>query len=274
MTAAAALALGSAALHAGWNLIVKSSKDPFVFTWAVFASSTVISVPVVVLLGWPQPAAWPYLLGSAALQVSYASTLAAAYDRTDLSVAYPIARGTAPLLITLGGAIALNDVLGPAGIIGVVVVSASLVTVALGLDSLKGAGWALLTGTTISLYTLIDTAGVRRVDESLRYVAALFIISTVLLTGAVLIRRPKRLVLELVRAHGFRMGASGVLSIAAYGLVLSAVRLGPVGLVAALRETSVVLGALAGWLVLGEPLGVRRTLSGLGVALGVVLLLA
>lgn len=273
MTIAAALALASALLHAGWNLIVKSSRDPLVFTWAVFVSSSVIAVPIIIVMGLPPTAAWPYLLASAVIQTGYGFALAAAYDRTDLSVAYPVARGTSPLLITVGAAILLDDVLGPLGILGVIVVSVSLITIAVGSESLRGVGWALVTGVMISAYTLVDTAGVRRVDESIRYVAALFSLSAVLMTGAVLLRRPRQVMTGLVRAHGLRMAVSGVLAIGAYGLVLTAARFGPIGLVAALRETSVVFGALAGWLLLSEPLGARRTVTALGVAVGALLLL-
>lgn len=273
MTAAALLALGSALLHAGWNLIVKAGRDPFVFIWAVFASSTVVGIPILIALGWPPAEAWPYILGSSLLQLIYVFTLSAAYRTTDLSVAYPIARGLAPLLITVGAWLALDDALGVVPLLGVLLVSLSLMSIARGSGGGSGVGWALATGIIIAGYTLIDTAGVRRVDESIRYVAALFVTVAFLTTVALLLTRSKRLVIELVRTNGIRMLVSGSLAIGAYGLVLIAARLGPIGLVAGLRETSVVFGAMFGWLVLKEPLGSRRTASAVGVALGGALLL-
>jgi drug/metabolite transporter (DMT)-like permease len=270
--AAALLALGSALLHAGWNLIVKAGRDPLVFIWAVFASSTVVAIPVLVVLGWPPAEAWPFLLSSSLLQLGYVFTLSAAYRATDLSVAYPIARGLAPMLVTIGAWIALDDVLGVIPLIGVLLVSVSLMVIARGSGGGSGIGWALLTGITISGYTLIDTAGVRRADESIRYVAALFFSVAVLSTVAVFLTRSRSLLVELVRGNGIRMLVSGSLAIGAYGLVLAAARLGPIGLVASLRETSAIFGTLFGWLVLREPFGPRRTVSAVGVALGGALL--
>lgn len=273
VTGVALLALGSALLHAGWNLNVKASRDPFVFTWAIFASSTVVGIPILVALGWPAAEAWPFLLGSSLLQLAYAFTLSAAYRATDLSVAYPIARGLAPMLVTIGAWIALDDVLSVVPFLGVLLVSLSLMVIARGSGGGRGIGMALLTGFIISAYTLIDTAGVRRVDESIRYVATLFVSVAVLSTVAVFLTRPRSLIVELVRGNSARMLMSGSLAIGAYGLVLIAARLGPIGLVASLRETSVIFGTLFGWLVLKEPLGSRRTASAIGVALGAALLL-
>lgn len=273
MTAAALLALGSAVLHAVWNLIVKSGRDPFVSTWAVFASSTFVAVPVVLLMGWPSFETWPFLVASSVLQVVYAFTLSSAYRHADLSVAYPVARGLAPLLITVGAAFVLEDTLGPAGFAGIVAISVSLLLIARGSKAPRGVAFAVATGVVISLYTLVDTAGVRKADESVRYVAGVFVISAVLLTVAVLVARSAAAISDLVGEGGWRMAISGALAAGAYGLVLTAARFGPIGLVAGLRETSVIFGGLAGWLILGERLGSRRTLAAAGVAFGAVLLM-
>lgn len=273
MTAAVLLALGSALLHAGWNLIVKTGRDPLISIWAVFATSTLVAVPVLVVAGWPSIETWPYLAGSSVLQVLYAFSLSAAYRDSELSVAYPVARGIAPMLVSIVAVFTLEDVLSPTALLGVALMSASLVVIARKSGSRRGIGWAVLTGVVISGYTLIDAAGVRRGDESIRYVAALFVVSAVLITAAVLVVRRPAAVLEQVRGPAPSMAASGLLSIGAYGLVMTAARLGPIGLVAALRETSVVFGALAGWVVLGERLGRRRTIAAVGVALGAALLL-
>ncbi|MGK0425177.1 MAG: multidrug transporter EmrE-like cation transporter, partial [Ilumatobacter sp.] len=167
------LVLSAAVLHATWNLVVKQSADRLVSTWAIVTSGAMLSVPVSIFIGLPERAALPWLATSALLHVAYGYALAGAYDRIDLAAAYPIARGTAPLIVMVGSIMLLDDVVSPVGFIGIALVVASL-----GLIGIRhvpnGVGWALLTGLMIALYTLSDGAGVRAGNDSIRYIAALF----------------------------------------------------------------------------------------------------
>ncbi|MFQ5967256.1 MAG: EamA family transporter [Acidimicrobiia bacterium] len=272
MLAATVLALGSAFLHAGWNLFVKQSADRLIAAWGTLAAGGVVGVVALVALGLPPAAAVPYLIASTALHTGYALALVRAYMTTDFSVAYPVARGMAPLLAALGGVVLLADGMTPLGLVGAGLVTVSLIWIGLSAGGNQGVQWAVLTGLFITSYTLVDAAGVRSGDEAVRYVAALVALSTLPMTVIVLAARPWTQISQQLRSGGAPMAGAGVMAVVAYGMVLAAIRLAPVGYVATLRETSVIIGALAGWLFLGEALGKKRAMAGLVVVGGVALL--
>ena len=118
MVLATVMALGAAILHASWNLVVKASGDRLVAMWAQGLFGAIVALPLLFFTGLPPRAAWPFLETAVVLHFAYAIVLAAAYDRADLSVIYPIARGSAPLLTAVGGALFLRDSLTPAGYVG------------------------------------------------------------------------------------------------------------------------------------------------------------
>lgn len=251
-TQALCLVLAAAVLHAGWNFVVKSSDDRLVAAWAIATMGALVSVPVLVVLGLPDPTVAGWLVVSAALHVAYGYALAGAYDRVDLAAAYPIARGTAPLLVAVASFPLLGDSLNALGVVGIVLVTASL-----GLIGLRhvphGASWAVLTGVMIAAYTLADGAGVRKGDESVRYIAALFVLHSLLFT---LILGVNRRSMFSMRSALARQPAlllfGGAASAGAYLLVMIAARTTPLGLVSGLRETSAGIGVLAGYVFLGE----------------------
>ena len=277
MTAGAfAIVLASALLHAGWNLAVKSSADRLVGTWSQAAFGALVFLPFLVAAGGPPPGATGMILISAGVHTGYALSLAAAYDRSDLSLAYPVARGLSPPLIAIGGVLVLGDSLGPVDAAAVALIVAGLFSIALrrGGGSPAGLEWAALTGVLITAYTLVDAHGVRVSGEAFRYTISVFALNTVLLTPVVLARRGAAGLAAALRAQPVRNVASGVLSAGAYTLVLVAARIAPVGLVSAVRETSVVFGALAGWLVLREEFGRRRVAGSVLVVAGLAVLAA
>ncbi len=118
MLVASTLAIGSAALHAGWNLFVKGHRDRLVAAWGTLVASGLLAVPVVAVLGLPDRRVLPYLLASVVIHVAYTLVLVRAYEEAPLSVAYPIARGLAPLLTATGGAVFLSDGLAALGYVG------------------------------------------------------------------------------------------------------------------------------------------------------------
>ena len=273
MAGATVLALASAVLHTFWNLIVKTDRDRLLAQWGVMAAGALLFGPWLLFYGMPESRAWPYVVASALVHVGYSLSLVQAYEHGDLSAAYPVARGVAPLPTAIGAAILLDDRLDSIGYFGLLLVSAGLIVVASRGSGRVAMMWALSTGLTISLYTLVDTAGVRAGDESFRYVIALFVLDSLMLTGVVVVRRSRTQILRAVRSSGFSYVAGGVGSVGAYGLVLLAVRSAPLGYVAALREASVILAAVAGWRLLKEGFGVRRTLGAAVVAAGIALML-
>lgn len=249
---ALALVLAAAALHAGWNFIVKTSGDRLVATWAIATAGAFVNVPVLLFLGLPERSAAGWLAVSTVLHVAYGYALAGAYDRVDLASAYPIARGTAPLLVAIVSVPLLGDTINPAGVAGIVLVTASLAII--GLRHVpSGARWAVLTGVVIAAYTLSDGAGVRAGDESVRYIAALFVLHALLFTAVLGFTRGSTATMRtaLVRQPG-RLLVGGAASAGAYLLVMIAARTTPLGLVSGLRETSAGIGVLAGYAFLGE----------------------
>lgn len=246
------LVLAAAILHAGWNFVVKASDDRLAATWAIATAGAVLNIPVLILFGLPESAALGWLVLSAVLHVGYGYALAAAYDRVDLAAAYPIARGTAPLLVTGVSIVALGDAISPLAAAGIMLVTASLAIIGMH-HAPNGVSWALLTGVMIASYTLSDGAGVRAGDESMRYIAALFVLHSALFTTMLtMTRRSTASLRNALRQSPGRLLIGGGASAGAYLLVMIAARSTPLGLVAGLRETSAGFGVLAGYLFLHE----------------------
>lgn len=274
MLVATGLAIGSAVLHAGWNLFVKGHTDRLVAAWGTLAATSVLAIPVVVLVGTPHDRVWPYLATSVALHVAYTLALVRAYQDAPLSVAYPIARGLAPLLTAVGGGVFLSDGLTGPGYAGAAVATGGLLWIGLSARSDYDLRAAVGTGAIITAYTLVDTAGVRAGGGALEYVTTMLALTAAVVTVPVLLRRPAATLVATLRTDWARLTGSGLATVAAYAMVLAAVQRAPVGYVATLRETSIVFGALGGWLLLGEGLGRRRLMGSAAIVAGVALLAA
>jgi drug/metabolite transporter (DMT)-like permease len=271
---ATVLALASAVLHAAWNLIIKRSDDRELAAWGQFVAGALLFLPVLLIAGLPDRDAWAFLAVSGIVHCGYIYALVTAYHHGDFSLAYPLARGSGALVAAVVGAIALGDSLH----VGEWV---ALVVVALGLASLvrPGApraeiGYALLTGAFIGTYTVIDTAGARRTNSGFVYTCALMIVASLTLSTAGALRGRTREFVGSIPPMWRQYALSGLFLTTAYGLVLVAARLAPIGYVATLRESSVVLGAVFGWLLLGEEFGRRRFVSSVIVASGLIALVA
>lgn len=272
MLFATVLALASAALHAAWNLSVKTSADRELASWGQFLAAGAIALPVLTVIGPPPAAALPYLAASAAIHVGYVHALVRAYHHGDFSLAYPIARGGGAVLAAIGGSFLLDDVVTPRAWIAIAIAGVGLVSLAGRSATAVSVGWASLTACTIAAYTLVDSSGVRESHDGMRYGFALMPCAAAALSAAGIARG---------RWTDFRAGVgdqwrryvlAGTLLTAAYTMVLIAVRRAPVGHVTMLRESSVVLAALAGWLVLHEPASRHRLASSAVVVVGLVLL--
>lgn len=264
------LALGSAFLHAGWNFWVKTSTDRLVAMWGVVAGGAILFLPVVVIRGI-DPVTYPYLAASGVVLTGYVFALAAAYDRVDFSLAYPIARGTAPALAALLSWVFLGETLGVTGTLALGLIVGSLLWMVGKPSGVPGIEFALLTGFIIATYSVIDAAGARRIDDGLTYAAAVYVVNAVVATPFVFLVRG-RMVLETARKEWVPMAIAGAASVVAYALVLSAALLAAVGLVSAVRETSVILGAWLGTVRLGEGGQKRRVVAAIGVVAGIALL--
>ena len=271
MLLATVFALAAAALHAGWNLRVKASDDRFVALWGQFVMAGAVCAAGLVLTGLPARDAWPWLALSAVIHVGYVACLAQAYGAGDFSLAYPLARGGGAMVAAIGGVAFLDDRLTAVGFLAIAVITGGLVSFVRPGTSWDSIRWALLVAVLIGCYTLADAVGARR-TVGIAYVLATFVATAVtvsawgLATGH--LANLRRSLATSWRAHL----SSGMASAAAYGLVLYAVRWAPVGYVTALRESSVVLAALAGWRLLAEGFGRARLASATVVVTGLVLL--
>jgi drug/metabolite transporter (DMT)-like permease len=268
------LALSSAVLHAAWNLIIKRSDDRELAAWGQFSAGAILFFPVLLFAGFPPRSVWVFLVCSGIVHVAYVYGLTTAYHHGDFSLAYPLARGSGALTAAVVGAVALGDVLHAGEWVALAVVAVGLASLVRPGAPPAELGYALLTGALIGAYTVIDTAGARHTDSGFVYTSALMICSASGLSFAASSRGRGAAFVRSVPGMWRQYVVSGLFLTTAYALVLVAVRFAPVGYVATLRESSVVLGALFGWLVLGESLGGRRLVSALVVTAGLVGLVA
>jgi drug/metabolite transporter (DMT)-like permease len=300
--AATLLALGSALIHAAWNLLIKTSEDRAVAAWGQFLAAAVVATVGLLVVGLPGWSALPYVAASAVVHVAYLEALVGAYTHGDFSLSYPLARGGGAVLAAVGSAVVLDDRLPLLGWVAIAVAGAGLVglrgrTVPMADDVVLGPtrprgvrplvnaprspgadraalGFALLTAACIATYTIIDSAGSRAGDSGVAYGLAGCLASGAAVTLVNVARPTRRARAALLRRDWARHLAGGAGTVTAYTMVLVAVREAPVGYVTMLRESSVVIGALVGWLVLREGLGRRRLVASLVILAGLVLLVA
>jgi drug/metabolite transporter (DMT)-like permease len=281
---ALALVLVAALVHASWNLLAKRADDPLAFLWCGALVSCLIYLPLGAALALTQPAeplAWAVVLVSGLIEAGYYWWLSQAYRHGDLSLVYPIARGTAPLVVPLLAALFLGERLSAVAAVGIVLVVGGAVTLHLPAFGRKGwAGlaralrqpgtrYALFAGLFIASYTTLDKRGVTLMHPLL-YGYLLFVSLTAILVPVLHVRGTRPLVEW--RRHWPRIVAMGVLSPLSYGLVLLALTLAPVSYVAAAREVAVVIAALLGTWVLHEPYGRQRLAGSALIASGLGLL--
>lgn len=271
------IVLVAAAAHAVWNTVSKYKRgDTTLFVWAYTAASTLLCVPIglVPVVTGTQPLSWQLATGSVVsgvLHLAYSLTLQTGYDRSDLGVVYPVARGTGPVLTMLCAVLVLGERLTGIATVGAVAVVAGIVVVAgnpLGTGPRRpshGVAWGAATGATIAAYTLWDSYAVTSLQLApVTYFAGTLLLQTLILTPGALRRRVH--VPVVLRDNAAPILTVAVLSPLAYILVLTAMRSAPVALVAPLRESSIVIGSLLAWRLFHEDHLARR-LAGAAIVL-------
>jgi len=261
-----ALAIAAALVHATWNTLVARANDPQAATAVGGVIGALLLVPFAIATWRVAPAALPFAAASACIHVAYFAFLARGYATGELSTVYPLARGTAPVLVLIGAALLLGETPSAIQAAGVLGVAAGVLLVRgfhQGADH-SGELLGLLVGVTIAAYTVIDKRGVG-------YAAAL--------PYLLLLEGPSALVyLALVtRSRGRAITAqlrpltvlAGIGMVGAYGLVLAALQLGPAAAVAATRETSILIATAFGALVLRERVTRARVLGAAAIVAGV-----
>ena len=265
---ALALALAAAFLHAGWNVSLRGSEDVEARTAVVLGLSVLLFAPAVAATWSVSWAVAPYVAASAALEGAYFALLVVAYRRRELSVVYPIARGSAPLLVLLGTAVVLGREVSPLSAVGVCLVAAGVLLVRGARRGAEGVAVALAIGCAIAGYTLVDKEGLQHA-ASLPYLELVLLPVALVALPLVAVRRGTRALRAQLTTSTFVAAAA---SFGAYALVLAALRLAPAPEVAAVRETSVVIAALLAGAFLRERVGVARLAGAVAVAGGVALI--
>ncbi|WP_367134920.1 MULTISPECIES: EamA family transporter [Streptomyces] len=274
MTPLVATAVLIAAItHASWNAVAHGIKDQLLAFTLVGGGGALCGVAMAGFVPLPAGAAWPYLLGSAVLHVVYQLLLMRSFTLGDFGQMYPIARGTAPLAVTVLAAAFAGETPGGWQAAGVLVASAGLVGLALW--GIKGSGkrphWAAIaaaaaTGLAIAAYTVVDGLGVRASGTPLGYIAWLMILEGLPVPLYAMVTRRGGFAAQ-IRPFAVRGLLGGVLSVAAYGLVLWAQTRADLAPISALRESSILVGAAIGAVFFKERFGApRMAAAGLMVA--------
>jgi drug/metabolite transporter (DMT)-like permease len=244
------LALAAALVHALWNLLLAGARDSQAATAVGMCVGCLVFLPS--LVGDVSAHAVPWIVASAALELSYFALLALAYSRDELSAVYPLARGSAPVFV-----------LAVAGV-PLVLQAVGVVLIAVGVLLVRGGGGSLLAlavGACIAGYTLVDKEGLKHADP-ITYLELVLVVPAV--AYASWIGR-----VRLRGAFGSRAVVAGVGMFGAYGLVLLALRLAAAAPVAAVRETSIVIATLLGAVVLRESVGRTRFVGSIVIVAGV-----
>ena len=271
----AVIVLLAAALHAGWNTLIKVSGDRVAVMALVTLAGSLISVLFLPFVESPDPASWPLLALTILLHTGYHFFLPVAYDHGDLGQVYPIARGSAPLIVTVGALIFADEYLDGVSLLGVICLAVGVMTLTFD----KGSGvakkpravlYALGTGFCIAAYTVVDGIGVRQAGSVLGF-AVWLTIGDGLLTFLVALVWKRSAVWRVDRLNLGKGIAGGAMQVGAYWIIVWALAHAPMGMVSALRETSVLFAALISTFVLKEGFGVWRFVSASIVTFGLVL---
>jgi drug/metabolite transporter (DMT)-like permease len=257
-----ALVLFGALLHASWNALLKAQADMVSATALVAVGTGVVALPVMLALPLPAAAALPYLIASALIHVGYFALVGYAYRAADLGAAYPLSRGSAPVVTALLAFLLIGEALAWSAWVAIGAIAAGIV--ALSADALLRGGLtmragaaALINGGVIVAYTLIDGLGARAAGNGVAY-GAWMIAGTGALIAVFALAARGRAALAAARAGWPLALIAGALVLGSYGIALWAMTIAPIGLVASLRETSVLFAAILGAYFFGEPFGPKR----------------
>ena len=269
--------LGAAACHAAWNALLKLRLEPLLAISLISIACGIVTVPLLGVVALPTAVAWPYIIASLLLHLVYYVALAEAYRHGDLSLVYPLARGSAPLLTAAVATVWLGEQLGAVGWAGIVTLAAAVLMLSLRSGPARGevhartVGFALLTAACIAAYTVVDGTGARLAGSALSYIVWLLALDGLMMLLFGFARAGRRLFAHFIESWPFML-AGGALATTGYGVAIWAMTVAPIALVAALRETGVLFAALIGVVFLGEPLRPIRVLAAVLAVIGALLI--
>lgn len=273
------IVLFGALLHASWNVIVKSGSDKYLSAVLVNSAAGLIALLCIPFMPLPLAVSWPYLATSSLIQIIYLFLVAAAYSNGDMSLTYPLMRGTPPLLVALASGIFIGETLGGMQWLAVCLICAGVLTMALDPRLLTGANpnnrrsirIALINALFIASYTLVDGLGVRQSGNAFSYILWAFLFNAIPVTlWGVWYYRGALVTQFRQRGHLAMLGGLGTFG--SYGLALWAMTMAPVAMVAALRETSILFGMVLSVILLRETISGNRIAGALLIVCGTVVM--
>ncbi|WP_018430959.1 DMT family transporter [Hoeflea sp. 108] len=268
------IVLVAAFLHASWNAVVKAATDRAVVLAAVSATHATLGLVLVFFATPPSHASWIYIFLSTVIHYGYYVFLFQSYRLGDLSQVYPIARGLAPALVAFGAYVMIGETLPPLGWAGLGAITFGIAFLAFQRGAAhadpRAVGAAAINGVLIASYSVIDGIGVRLSDSPFGYMGWLFLLEFPVTLFVLFRRRGKTHTIDL-RTVGLGL-IGGLGAVSAYGLVIYAKTIAPLGAVSAVRESSVIIAALIGLFIFGERPWRARIVSAVIVACGVIAL--
>lgn len=268
------LVLFAALLHAGWNALVKTGDNKQTGMLLLTLGHACIGLVIIAFTPWPTGATWGWVVASGAIHMAYQLFLGFAYERGDLSRVYPIARGTAPMLVLVVSMVFAIDVLHFWSLVGILVLGLGIFTMGQGVfahgEDRKLIPLALGAACATAGYSLVDGMGARSMGDAVGFVAWSLVASALFYTPAVLALRG-RSVLHITGPMVVMGGFASLASFAAYAIVVWAMTVAPIALVTALRETSILFAVLIGWMIFGERMTMGKATAGLLIITGVAL---
>ena len=280
---ALALLLIAAVLHATWNLFLKRAREKQIFTWCALLVGSICFAPFLVQVGSFPSRIWPYVISSAIFEATYFFVLIRAYQNGDFSLVYPMARGSAPVFLTVWATLFLGERPRLYGLIGIGLLVLGLIIVGgkswwklrslRKTSSLHSSGLVLALGVAccISIYSAIDGAAVHQVAP-LPYTVLIITLTGLLLTPVVLLRYGGKAIATEWRTNWARIVLVGILSLLTYMLALLAFSIARVSYAGSIREISVVFAAFLGWRWLGEDFGMIRVIGSIFIFAGILVI--
>ena len=262
----------SAFLHALWNIIIKSLNNSLVGIACKVFFQSIIFAPIIFFVPLPEGITWFYLIGSCLLHSLYFILLGIMYNREDLTFIYPVARGCAPIFVTILSLIFLKDVIPFFGIIGILITCIALTLISINKFNtkidLKTILISIFIAFIISIYTFTDGAGVRSVNNSLTFIVWNFFLGGWISIGYVYLTNKESLFKLKIKELLLILFAT-IISFSAYAIIIWSMKYEPFGFVASMRESSIIFASLIGFVLLKERIGYIRIISGILFFIGV-----
>jgi len=274
------LGLGSAVTLAGANTFVKAAKDILGARAVMAFTSAILILPAVFFTPLPNQQTWMILGLSLPAHWLYQTALVRALSRGDLSLVFPVMRGSAPLLTAIAESLVLGEHLSPLAIAGLTIASLATIVFALPERNFDGSRtvrnsallWAMATGACVAIYNVIDAQGVRSGPSQWSFIVWLFLLDWIGINTIAYLTRGRRQFIASARAALWPGIGAGTCSLISFSMALYGFSIAPVAYISAMRETAVVIAAVLGWWFLKEGFGMRRTFAAVILASGLALL--